>query len=248
MKKLIFLYILFINVLVFGQNDLFRQANEAYKKGDYQKALSLYEKAMQPDKASGELYFNLGNAYYKLNQIAPSIYYYEKAKQLLPGDEDVRYNLQLANQMKLDKIDQVPENLLLRWKKRVNRIFSYDTWAWISVISAFLGLLAFGTFLFTRNANIKRLTFAGMFIALFLLLFAWYNAGYGKQLAGEKYAIVFAGQADLMTEPNLTSDKVATLHEGTKVKLIREDGDWELVKLPDGKKAWLPKGDIRVLD
>jgi len=248
MKKLIFLYILFINLMVFGQDDLFQQANNAYKKGDYQTAVSLYEKAMQSDKASGELYFNLGNTYYKLNQIAPSIYYYEKAKQLLPADEDVQYNLSLANQMKLDKIEQVPENLLLRWKKQVNRLFSYDIWAWISIVSAFLGLLAFGSFLFTKNANVKRLTFAGMFIALFLLLFAWYNAGYSKKLAGEKYAIVFSPQVDLMTEPNLTSDKVLTLHEGAKVKLIREDGDWELVKLPDGKKAWLPKADIRILD
>jgi len=248
MKKLIFFYIIFINFVVFGQDDLFQQANNAYKKGDYQTAVSLYEKALQADKESADLYFNLANAYYKLNQIAPSIYYYEKAKQLLPADEDVQYNLSLANQMKLDKIEQVPENLLLRWKKQVNRLFSYDIWAWISVVSAFLGLLAFGTFLFTKNANVKRLTFAGMFVALFLLLFAWYNADYGKKLAGEKYAIIFADQVDLMTEPNLTSDKVLTLHEGAKVKLIREDGDWELVKLPDGKKAWLPKADIRILD
>jgi tetratricopeptide (TPR) repeat protein len=249
MKKILYISIIFITISVWSQKpeELFSQGNEAYKKGDYQTAISLYEKVLQSGKQSEELFFNLANAYYKLNQIAPSIYYYEKALQLNPGDDDALYNLSLANQMKLDKINQVPENVLLRFKKTINRIFSFDTWAWLAVVSAFAGLIIFLIFLFTTNANTKRWAFSGMFISLFLVLFTWYNAHYGKQLSTQKYGIVFANQVDILTEPNLTADKVTTLHEGTKVQLLRTDGDWQLIKLPDGKKAWIPKTDVKAL-
>ena len=247
MKKTLILFLIFTGLQSFAQTPL-KQANEAYKKGDYQTAISLYEKALQNGKVSGEVYYNLGNAYYKLNQIAPSVYYYEKALQLLPGDEDITYNLGLANQMKLDKIEKVPENILVRFKKQFNRIFPYDTWAWLTVFSAFLGLLAFGIFLFSSNSNYKRTGFVVMFIALFSLILFWFNAEYGKLLAQREYAIVFVPQTELLTEPNLTADKVISLHEGTKVQVLQRDGNWALVKLPDGKKAWLPKADIKSLN
>ncbi len=249
--KTICLYIsFFMSLTLAAQNaeSLFKQANEAYKKGDYQAAITAYEKALQTDSIAPELYFNLGNAYYKLNRIAPSIYYYEKALKLNPDDEDARYNLQLANQMKLDKIDHVPQNILARFKTKMNRLFAYDTWAWLSVFSAFLGLLVFIIFLFTKNANTKRITFVVMWLSLFLMIFTWYNAALGQKQSEVKYAIIFTPKVDLMTEPNLTSDVVASLHEGAKVRLLKADGDWDLVKLADGKKAWIPQSDIKIIN
>ncbi len=249
MKKIITTFLLFYGLLFFAQkpNDLFKQGNLAYKKGDYHTAISLYEKALENDVEAPELYYNLGNAYYKLNRIAPSIYFYEKAIKLAPGDEDVRYNLKLANRMKLDQIEQVPENILLRTNKSINRLFAYNTWAWLAVFIAFGGLFAFIWFLFTQNPNIKRITFVIMWISLLLLFFTWYNAELGQKQDRIQYAIIFTPKVDLKTEPNLTADSVVELHEGTKVKLLKADGDWYLVQLPDGKKAWIPATDIRVL-
>jgi tetratricopeptide (TPR) repeat protein len=249
MKKIIYILFIISAFNVFGQNidDLFRQGNEAYKKGDYQTAVGFYEKVLQTDKHSAELYFNLANAYYKLNQIAPSIYYYEKALQLNPKDEDIQYNLALANQMKIDRINKLPDNVFLRLKKAVNSIFHYNTWAWISIIGGFIGLAALLLFLFTSNSNTKRITFVAMFVSLIILSFGWYNAHYGYQLSNQKYGIVFKNQVDILTEPNLTADKVITLHEGTKVEILRQNEDWLYIKLPDGKKAWLLKTDIKKL-
>ncbi len=249
MKKIIFITVFFTSLFLQAQSAkiFFQEGNKAYKKGDYQAALTAYEKALQTDSIAPELYFNLGNAYYKLNRIAPSIYYYEKALKLKPGDEDIMYNLQLANQMKLDKIDKVPESVLERTKKNINRLFGYNAWAWLAVLSAFLGFIAFAVFLFTNHTNLKRLTFVTMWLSLFLLIFTWYNAGFGKKLSEVKYAIVFSPKVDLMTEPNLTSDIVMQLHEGSKIKILRTDGDWYLVKLPNGKKAWIPQTDIKIL-
>jgi len=250
MKTLILHISLFSLLISFAQTPetYFKQGNEAYKKGDYQAAVTAYEKALQSDKTAAELFFNLGNAYYKLNRIAPSVYYYEKALKLSPGDEDIRYNLQLANQMKLDKIDKVPESFLFRVKKSVNSLFNYNTWGWLAVLSAFSGLFVFVLFLFTKGANTKRLSFVAMFISLFLLIFSWYNAGFGYRQSQVQHGIIFSQKVDLMTEPNLTSDQVTTLHEGSKVKIIKTDADWFLVELPNGKKAWLPKSDIKVIN
>jgi len=228
-------------------DDFFNRGNEAYKKGDYQTAISQYEKALQSTKEAPELYFNLANAYYKLNRIAPSVYYYEKALKLNPSDEDITYNLALANQMKLDKIDQVPTGAIAKFKNSINRLFPYNTWAFLTLISAFAGLILFIIFLFTKNTNTKRLTFVAMFISLFLLIFNWLNADYGKRQAHLKYGIIFSPKTELMTEPNLTSDTVTVLHEGTKVKVLKQEDDWYLVQLPDGKKAWIPQSDLKII-
>jgi len=227
--------------------DFFKQANEAYKKSDYQTAISQYEKALQSHQEAPELYYNLANAYYKLNRVAPSIYYYEKALKLNPSDEDIRYNLSLANKMKLDKIDQVPQSAITKLKNNINRLFTYNTWAILTVLSALAGLIVFIIFLFTKNANTKRMTFVAMFLSLFLMLFTWLNAGYGKRQAHLKYGIVFSPKTELMTEPNLTSDRVSVLHEGTKVKVLKQEDDWYLIQLPDGKKAWVPQSDLKII-
>ncbi len=249
MKRILYTYLLLFGLTAWAQGPeaLFQQANDAYKKGDYQTAVSAYEKVLQSGKEAPELYFNMANAYYKLNKIAPSIYYYEKALQLAPSDEDIAYNLALANKMKIDKIDKVPENFFLRLRKNMAHWFSSDAWAKIAVFFAFLGLILFVIFLFNKQTHLKRLTFVGMFVSLFMLLFSLYNANFAKHLEQVKYAIIFVPETELRNEPNLTADKVVTLHEGTKVRLEKTEGNWAYVKLPDGKKAWIPASDVRFL-
>ena len=250
MKKLVTAYIILMSFGVFANTpgDLFTQGNEAYKKGDYQTAVAKYEKALQSGQQASELFYNLANAYYKLNKIAPSIYYYEKALRLNPGDEDIAYNLALANKMKIDKLESLPENFFLRQKNKIARWFTTDFWAKLTVFFGFLGLAVFITFLFNKKTGIKRITFAGMFITMFLWLFSLYFANYSKHLDDFRSAIVFVPETNLLNEPNLTADKVITLHEGTKVRVIKTEGDWLYVKLPDGKKAWLTTNDVRVIE
>jgi len=250
MKKALILLILIFTVSLQAQTpkELFLQANTAYKKGNFNDAVKNYEKALRLGEQSFETYYNLGNAYYKLNKIAPSVYYYEKAKLINPNDEDLAYNLQLANQMKMDKIEQVPENLLLRLKKKMTRMFNYNTWAYLTIFWAFFGAFVFGMFLFSKNVSIKRISFVGMFISLFLLLFSWYNANYARQLHKEKYAVIYQPKVSLLTEPNLSSDKIVDLHEGAKVKVLDKDENWQLVQLPNGKKGWLAGSEIRVIE
>ncbi len=239
----------FVNLHLHAQQtNAFTKGNEAYKKGDYQKAIKLYEDALNDKKHSAELYYNLGNAYYKSNKIAPSIYYYEKALKLNPEDEDIKHNLALANQMKLDKIEKVPESFTKKLQKNIALIFHFNTWAIMTVIWNFIGLLAFSVFIFSKKTGMKRIGFAWMFISLFMLIFSWYFAGIAQKIENEKYGIVFVPKTEILSEPNLSSDKVVNLHEGTKVKILKSEDQWYYIKLPDGKKAWIPKEDIKIIN
>ncbi len=251
MKSIIpYLFIFFLSFHwnLTGQESSFQSGNEAYQKGEYQQAIEEYEKALSGDKHSAELYYNLGNAYYKTNKIAPSIYYYEKALKLKPKDKDIRHNLALANQMKLDKIEKVPDSFTQKVQKGIALIFNFNTWAIMTVIWSFIGLLAFSLFIFSKKTNIKRLGFSWMFISLFMLLFSWYFAGIAQKIENEKYGIIFVPQTEILTEPNLSSEKIADLHEGTKVQVLKEENDWFYIELPDGKRAWIPKTDLKIID
>jgi tetratricopeptide (TPR) repeat protein len=250
MKRLIiFIYLFgFLTPISFAQDDSFKKGNEAYKKGDYQEAIHYYEKALTGDKHSPQLYYNLGNAYYKTNKIAPSIYYYEKALKLAPKDKDIKNNLALANQMKLDQIENVPQGFSYKLHKSIAHIFSFNTWAIMTVIWSFIGLLAFSLFIFSKKTNIKRVGFAWMFISLFMLLFSWYFAGIAQKIENEKYGIVFVPKTEILSEPNLSSETITQLHEGTKVQILDHKDNWFHIKLPDGKKAWIAQGDVKIIE
>jgi tetratricopeptide (TPR) repeat protein len=250
MKKILFTYLLLTVFIGFAQNnrDEFSKANELYKKGDYQKAIEQYEKLLQNNEESAEVYYNLANSYYKLNRIAPSIFYYEKALQINPDDEDITNNLELANQQIIDKPKKVPETTIIQLKKKINRFFSSDNWAILTIIWALLGLISFGIFIYSTNIKYKRLTFLSLFISLFLFVFSWYNANYAQKLSFDKYAIIFSDNIDAVTEPNLTAEKIITLHEGVKIQVLREIDNWYEIKLPNGKKAWVPNEAINLIN
>jgi len=249
--KQIFLYLLillFQSIIAQTPEEYFKQGNIAYKNADYQLAVQKYEKAINPDKESGTLYFNLANAYYKLNKIAPSVYYYEKALKLNPDDEDILHNLKLAQQMKIDKIKKVPVGLIEKINRKIAETFSTHIWGILAVVWAFLGLGFFILFLFSSKSNLKRIGFVMMFLSLFVFLFSWHNAGISHKISFEKYAIIFTDNTTLQAEPNLTSDKITNLHEGTKIKLLKKENNWQLIKLSDGKKGWVPTNDFRIIE
>ena len=128
---------LLIQNLAFAQasmESLFKQGNSAYNKAEYQKAISLYEQTLKMGQFSAELYYNLGNAYYKLNNIAESIYYFEKAKQLDPNDEDIIINSNFAKNMTIDAIEKLPESQIVTFQKKIYRIFNFSYWSYLTVI------------------------------------------------------------------------------------------------------------------
>ncbi|QQX77676.1 MULTISPECIES: tetratricopeptide repeat protein [Aequorivita] len=249
MKKLLYILILLISFSGIAQNEtLFEQGKEHYKNGKYQQAITSWMKILDNGEHSAELYFNLGNAQYKLNHIGPSIYYYEKALQLSPNDEDIKNNLAFAENAKIDSIEPLPQAVFSKWYKSIAEVFTFDGWAIAAIIFSifFVGLFLFYYFAFSERR--KRLLFVGSMFAGFLLIasltMAFFTYGdYSKN----QPAIIFASEIEVKTEPTMGSNVAFTLHEGTKVQISAQDGNWFRITLADGKDGWIPASDLKQL-
>ena len=244
-----------IAVLIFGSNSfaqnmtLFEQGNALYNNGKYQEAIAKYESILDTEVHSAELYFNLGNAHYKLNHIAPSIYYYEKALLLNPNDEEIRNNLSFARNMTLDDIDVIPEVGISKVLNNTSNALSFDMWAYLSVFFVFISVALFVNYIISKNTKTKRLSFTGAFVSLFLMIAALTSALNKYSLdKNNNPAIVFAQESKVKNEPNLRSEEVFRLHEGTKVQVLDTVQNWKKIKLSDGKMGWISSEEIKLLN
>ena len=248
MKRLILIFLL-ISFLGAAQDiTKFDEGNAFYNSGDYASAVKVYEEILNSGFNSSELYYNLANSYYKQNKVGPSVYYYEKALILDPGDSDILNNLGFARKMTIDEIDEVPELGVLNILNKITNIFSLDGWALmcISFMILFVGL--FIGYYLSYAVRKKRVFFVLVFFS-FLMLTASYFAMEQKNIVSKKenFAILFSQEAQLKVEPNLKSESVIVLHEGTKIQLLDTFQLWTKIKLKDGKTGWLPSNTFKVL-
>ena len=250
MKKISYLFLLlFYGIPLLAQNnDLFQQANTAYNEGNYQEAIQNYESIIENGETSAELYFNLANAHYKLNHIAPSIYYYEKALLLNPGDSDFKNNLEFARNMAVDEIEVVPKTGLSKIMNNLISVLSFNGWAWVAVIASIMFATLFLLYYFSGTSGIKRLFFTTSIIALMLmissLIFAYQQQEYSKN---SRFAIIFSEEASVRNEPSLRSNEILVLHEGTKVKVLETFQNWIKFELANEIQGWMDKSEVRFL-
>ncbi|MGC6429784.1 MAG: tetratricopeptide repeat protein [Jejuia sp.] len=250
MKQFLFLlFMLFGLVAVDAQNNtLFDSGNTLYNEGKYAEAIDKYMAVLETGQHSSELYYNLGNAHYKLNNIAPSIYYFEKALLLNPNDKDVKNNLSYANNMTIDAIDKIPEVGFSKVIKNASNMLSFDTWAWVAVIFVLLYVGLVLVYYFSYSSGRKRAAFITSVVCLvgicITLAFAFNKFQIDKK---DNPAIIFAQESQIKTEPNLRSEESFRLHEGTKVQVLDTVDNWKKIKLSDGKTGWIPSEDIKIL-
>ncbi|GMN09654.1 tetratricopeptide repeat protein [Croceitalea sp. MTPC9] len=242
---LVFLFVTGIS----AQNEvLFSRATDAYNEGDYGKAIKYYQNILDNGKHSAELYFNMANAYYKRDEIGPSIYYYEKALLLKPNDQEIINNLGYAQNMRLDAIDKMPESAMTRFYNTVIGRFSFDQWAYFGVVMIILFVLAYLAYYLLNMATQKRISFIVSMTALILcvvsITFAYLQ--YDVYIT-DNPAIIFEREVAVTSEPNQRSERIFTLHEGTKVNVLEELNDWVKIKIADGQTGWLPVESLKVL-
>ncbi len=249
MKKTLYILIFLLSTFSMAQNEtLFEQANTLYNDGNYMEAIDKYKAILNNGKHSAALYFNLGNAYYKLNNIAPSIYYYEKALQLAPADKDILNNIAFARNMTIDEIDTIPQVGFSKYVKYVTNMMSFDAWAKVAVGLVILFVILFLSYYFSYATFKKRLAFVGSLTAISLACIAVVLAFHKYNLEkNNKPAIVFAKEAQIKSEPNLRSVEAFKLHEGTKVQILDTVNNWKKIKLVDGKTGWIVSDDIKAL-
>lgn len=249
MKKTV-IYLLFVLAgvtAVYGQESL-TQANEAYAQEDYIKAIELYEQTAREHGVSADLYYNLGNAYYKHNEYAKAILNYERALLLNPGDEDARFNLDMANTHIVDKIDPVGRFFLSVWIDSMRSSLSSNTWSIIGIVTFLLLIVGCYLYLFSRSVAIKKVGFFGGIVILLISVMAnWFAWGLSDKMENRDAAIVFAPTVSVKSSPAESGTDLFVLHEGTKVLIMSKVGEWFEVKISDGNRGWLPASSIEVI-
>jgi len=254
MKKIIFtiniIWMVFPSILSAQINveNTFSQANELYNKGSYIEAINNYKEIIKNDFHSAELYYNLGNAYYRLDSIASSVYYYEKALQLNPNDRETIDNLELINKTLVDEIDPITTPLIESILNSISNIFYFETWGYISIFFSFLIVALFLSYYFANSSRVKRLTFVLLCISSIFMLVSLINGnkGYNNYINNE-YAVIYSYETDLKTEPNYRSETLFMLHEGTKIQVLENYNNWIKIRLVNGQVGYIQLIDVKIL-
>lgn len=242
-----FSFVLMILMLMpLSANAITKQnADDEYAKGNYQQAIKDYQEILKTG-VSSEIYYNLGNAYYRTDNITQALLAYERALQLSPGDNDIRFNLQYARSKTIDKITPETEMFFVTWYHSLVNFTSVDRWANTAIVSIVMALLLILVFLFAPQMWARKSGFYGS--AVFLLLFAFANLFAFQQkheLETKQGAIVIAPTVNVKKTPAASGTDVFVIHEGTRVDITdRGMKQWRGVKLADGREGWLKTSQI----
>jgi tetratricopeptide (TPR) repeat protein len=238
----IFLLLAVLASLAAGQtaHDAFERGSTLYRAARYADAAKEYESIVQQGYASAELYYNLGNTYYRLGQLGPAILSYERAFRLAPNDPDIQQNLKLANQRTLDRIEPVPELFLITWLREAATLFSLSTTTAVLLVLWTLLFLSLAAAYLVLPAGIKRLArWVTLFSAVFVFLFAILLAMQIYESSSRNDAIVMSPVVTAKNSPDSQSSDAFVIHEGLKVTLSDRVGDWVKITLADGKVGWI---------
>jgi len=251
MKKIVIIIfsIVAVSSLKAQQADsLLLNANSLYSQGKYQEAAEFYKEIIESGYESADLYYNLGNAYYKQNVISRAILNYEKALELDPNNEDIKYNLQLANHYVVDQIEELPVFFLTGWIRDFRNIFSSNSWAVISICSFILLLIFVSIYLYNRGYTLKRIAFWFSFLLIIISVVSFVFSYQQKQkILTESTAIVMNPSVTVKSSPDASGTDLFVIHEGTKVWIGDEISGWNEIKLSDGSKGWLRTEDIEAI-
>ncbi|MDY0286058.1 MAG: hypothetical protein EOL88_06640 [Bacteroidia bacterium] len=253
MKKYLILcfVVLFISFQTGAQEtpeQLFSLGVEAYSARQYADAMRYFSTIIESGYASGEVYYNMGNTAYKQHNIPLAILYYEKARLLIPGDEDLLFNLELAQSRTVDKIEPLPLLFYERWWNSFLIFLPPGGWAILSLGVFALSAVLFLVYRFISGMTLRKVGFYGFLTGMvFFLLTVVLSVASQQQLTAHKHAIVFAPSATAKSSPADDSIDIFVVHEGTKVEITEHVGEWVRVKLGNGSVGWLKSKAIEVI-
>ena len=226
-----------------------QEADSLYDKGLYAEAAKAYEDIISNNGVSADLYYNLVNAYYKLDDLARSILNYERALLLDQGDEDVRSNLALARGKTTDKVTPPSEMFFVSWWRDFANMVSVDTWAVVAVVSFVLMLLGIAVYLFMEQIVARKIGFYGA--VLFLLFTVVFNLAAMFQrdsIMNRTTAVIMQPVVSVKSSPNDAGTDLFLIHTGSKVEILDDTmSDWTKIKLEEGKEGWVQTGVMEVI-
>ena len=252
MKRIATLFLLLLSTLpTLGAVDvdsLKVAADSAFAREDFAKAAKLYTR-MAKEGESAVVCYNLGNCYYRMDDIAHAILWYERAVMLNPGDEDIRFNLNMARSKTIDRVVPRHEFFFVSWYRSMVNWMSIDAWGRLGIALFALCLLALMGYIYGKNVGLRKISFSlgvvFLLTAIVANLCAWSQRTRQMERTG---AIVMVSSAVVKSTPANSGSDLFVLHEGTYVS-IRDNslGDWCEVTLVDGKQGWIQRNHIEVI-
>ncbi len=245
---IIFLFFFAFPAIAVIPDSLYIKANKFYAEGRYAEAADLYDSLINSGYTAPEVYFNLGNACFKMRQIGKAILNYERAHRLKPFDEDIGFNLHLARTFTIDKIESLPEFFLTAWWRAFRSLMDSDHWMILSIVFFIASLLLILSFLFSARVNLKRTFF---FLSFLFLLGAIITgiSGYrqSKEFHTRNEGIVMVPSATVKSSPDAGSSDLFVLHEGTKVRIEDAVGNWVEIRIANGNKGWIEFSNLEII-
>ncbi len=250
MKKYLFQIIvltifIFVSSMRADVNSVMQKGNELYKNNQYQLAIDEYNKLINQGYEGVSIYYNLGNAHYRLGKIGFAILYYEKALKLSPTDEDIKHNLALAKLGMKDKVDTLPPFFIFNIWEGLLAAFSVSSWTIIAYIVFILLLISVIAYFFSRSVNQQRISFfteAGIFVVLILIIILL-MVKMNKEFY-IKNGIIVESSVTVKSSPDKSSKDEFILHEGLKVRLEDKVDNWVKIRLDDGKIGWILENNL----
>lgn len=225
---------------------LVMSGNEAYAAADYKAAIGQYESVLRSGFESAELYFNLGNAYFKTDDIPSAVLFYEKALRLDPSDENIHFNLALANSRIIDKIEPLPQFFLKSWWNGIRDIFSSNQWARIGIFTFLVLLAAVAIFIISGSVMVRKVSFwTGTVLLVFTLASFIFSLNSYNEYSRQSSAIIFTPTVTVKSSPTEGSVDLFVIHEGTKVYITDRVDDWSEIRLVNGNVGWIKTGSFR---
>jgi hypothetical protein len=251
--KIVFCVLLFI-VSAFGRSvsddpqGKFQRANKLYIDKDFNGAINLYRQVMDDGYESPELYYNLGNAYFRIGSLGYSILYYEKALKLDPKNEDIQHNLALASIRTVDRIDTLPEFFLFEWWEGVLSFFTLKQWTILAFIIYILLLVSAGYYFFAGSPGKQKAAFIGGIssFALLVLVLVFTIVTYNREI-NEIKGVVTTSSVAVKNAPEENSNDAFIIHEGLKFRVEDNFNKWLKIRLPDGKTGWIRSGEAEII-
>lgn len=224
------------------------EGDSAYIRNDFASAIQIYESLLRKGEAA-DVYYNLGNSYYKVNEIAKAILNYERALLLQPGNGDIRANLEMARSKTVDKVETVPEVFFVTWTKALINSMSVDAWAVCGVVSFLLLIVSLYFFIFSKQVVLKKVGFiTGIVFLIVVVMTNVFAFKQKKELLHRDSAIIMNPSVTVRSTPSESGTSLFILHEGHKVD-IKDSSmkDWKEIRLEDGKVGWVPVSSIEII-
>ena len=242
MKKTTLLLFLCISLNTIAEHALFTKANTAYTNDSITKAITLYDSILASKRESSELYYNLGNCYYKNKDWTNAIWHYEKSLQL-SANVQAKENIALTKLKIIDRIEALPQLFYKKWWISTQELLSTTHWQYLAILSIFLSLF-FGAMNKLLNKNTKKYYIFFLTSALLFLLIS--SASYQNKI-DKKEGIIFSSAVVINSAPTSNSAELFTLHSGTKIEIIDRIGDWIHIKIANGDSGWILQNSVKEL-